>query len=76
MERRKHKGLAVVGFLFSLTAFVAHGLASYLPYWYGQSDGDDSYYGGLWQICSKRSGKVTCTKITSLWEDDKKCKYM
>ncbi|CAC5426170.1 unnamed protein product [Mytilus coruscus] len=71
MERRKHKGLAVVGFLFSLTAFVAHGVASYLPYWYGQSVGDNSVYGGLWQLCSKFSGKVTCSDITSPWEDDK-----
>ncbi|CAC5389925.1 unnamed protein product [Mytilus coruscus] len=70
MERRKHKGLVVVGFLFSLLAFIAHGVASYLPYWYGKSGKGYSVYGGLWQVCAKSSGDVKCTDVTTPWEDD------
>ncbi|CAG2256004.1 unnamed protein product [Mytilus edulis] len=71
MERRKHRGLVVVGFLMSLIGFVAHGVASYLPYWYSQSGAGYSYHGGLWQFCYKESDDddLTCKDVKNLWKD-------
>lgn len=76
MERRKHRGLVVVGFLMSLIGFVAHGVASYLPYWYSQSGAGYSYHGGLWQVCSKESDDdFTCKDVKNVWKDGVPCEY-
>ncbi|VDI36193.1 Hypothetical predicted protein [Mytilus galloprovincialis] len=63
MEKRKHKGLVCVVLFFSLLAFIAHGVAFGLPYWYRHSLSSVSAYGGLWQICYEISGTATCTEM-------------
>ncbi|XP_052093962.1 uncharacterized protein LOC127729997 isoform X3 [Mytilus californianus] len=70
MEKRKHKGLVGVVLFFSLLAFIAHGVAFGLPYWYRQSlSSSINLYGGLWQICAEISGTFTCTEMTP-WDSD------
>ncbi|VDI23423.1 Hypothetical predicted protein [Mytilus galloprovincialis] len=64
MEKRKHKGLVGVVLFFSLLAFIAHGVAFGVPYWYRQSLSSVSAYGGLWQICYEISGTATWYQIT------------
>ncbi|CAG2219114.1 unnamed protein product [Mytilus edulis] len=70
MEKRKHKGLVGVVLFFSLLAFIAHGVAFGLPYWYRQSLSSVSAYGGLWQICYEISGTATCTELKP-WDSDR-----